>query len=272
MTVVSFRKALDHPTSAFAAVAAVLRWWRGGGGRHGLVPSELLQVPDREGRGQGGGVVRPQIQVENGPPPRARAIAVQCGKAYTPICTPAGVEPALQALEALGEACSHRLGRGFLTGPQRKETFALSAAAAKTGKHLYFRRREIAARDVQGARHLAPPLDIDPHWLPASHCQDAAISAVRKAELETGSGGRPDQSWLAVSAAREDKVRGVGSGIFGKDPPCDFVRLHEVHAEWRIREARCTRRFFSIKKREEPRRALFVLDQGREPNMDFAMT
>jgi hypothetical protein len=73
------------------------------------------------------------------------------------------------------------------------------------------------------------------------------MSAVRKAEVEARSAGRRNQSRLAVPTARENKVGRIDySGIIGKDPPYDSVRLNEAHTKRLIRKARGARGFIPI--------------------------
>src|SRR5262245_19572114 len=116
------------------------------------------------------------------------------------------------------------------------------------------------------------PFDIDSQRLPQPHREGAAISAVRKAEVEARRAGRRNQSRLAVPTARENKVGRIDySGIIGKDPPYDSVRLNEAHTKPLIRKARSARGFIPIEQRDELRRAIFVLDKARQPHMGLAV-
>ena len=102
----------------------------------------------------------------------------------------------LYAADVGSEARAHRLDDGFLPGPQRKETVA-PGVAAQTGQHSCFCRREIAARDVEGLRQIMQPFEIYSQRLSKSHRQDAAISAMRKAEVDARCGRWRNQSGLA---------------------------------------------------------------------------
>jgi hypothetical protein len=74
-----------------------------------------------------------------------------------------------------------------------------------------------------------------------------------------------------VPTARENKVGRIDySGIIGKDPPYDSVRLNEAHTKPLMRKARGARGFIPIEQRDELRRAIFVFDQGRQPHMGLA--
>jgi len=212
--------------------------------------------------------LRPKIKTGNDPTARARSIAVQRRKPYTARC----IELELYALQARSETGSQGLGYGFLAGPQLEEAVALGAAA-KTCKHLSFPCREIAAGDVERTRQIAPLLEIDSQRLPQSHRQDAAMSAVRQAEVETSGCRRRNQSRLAVPAAPEDELRRVGHpGIFGKDAPYDCVRLNEMRTKPLIREPRCVRGFVAIEKASKFRRAVLVLPEVRQPHMNLAVS
>ncbi len=142
----------------------------------------------------------------------------------------------------------------------------------KICKHSRFRRGEMAARDVERLRYIVEFLKVDPHRAGEPHRQYTTISTMGQTEMEARCFKWRNQSRLAMPAACEDKLRRIDDvRILGKNPPCNCVRLNEVHAKPVIRETNRARGFVTIENGAVLRHNVFVFDEARQPNMDLAV-
>src|SRR6476469_8243100 len=215
--------------------------------------------------GERGDIARCRIETKNRPALGNGLIAVPC---HEPRAADR-IEIELDAGKVGRQADAQRFNRGLLVRPQGKERISLRRSL-QTVQGSAFRRCKIGLRNVDGPRQITDLLYIDADGVIESHCDHAAIAAVRNAELKLGTICSRKQIWLAIPVAGKGECRGACFRIVGEYLSHAAMCLDETHPVMLERELRGPCPLLSAQQWQQGSCDPMVVDEACCPHVDFA--